>query len=132
MTVGFMSVFAIILGERVEEEVGEFLLAPMIVIGLFSCVYWHWTDDLRLYILVQFVPLIAIPVLTYISPAKYSETHWQLIALGFYALAKMTEAFDKQIFSFTSETISGHTLKHLAASAVPVCLAHMVLVRQHL
>jgi hypothetical protein len=36
---------------------------------------------------------------------------------GFYVLAKIFETADRQIFSSDQHTISGHTLKHLAAGA---------------
>lgn len=54
MTLVFMGIFAPILGERK-------LLAPLILLGAGSVVYWRWTGDLRAYVLVQFVPCSPFP-----------------------------------------------------------------------
>ena len=48
------------------------VLLPLLVTGLASVVYWAQTDDLRPYVLVQGIPLIAIPVLIAAYPARYS------------------------------------------------------------
>jgi hypothetical protein len=43
----------------------------------------------------------------------------------FYALSRLTEAFDHQIFE-TLRILSGHTLKHIFAAAAACCLLLML------
>jgi hypothetical protein len=49
---------------------------------------------------------------------------------GFYVLAKIFETADRQIFSSDQHTISGHTLKHLAAGAAGFWILGMIRKRQ--
>lgn len=116
MTIGFMALFAALLGEYIGERLGKFLLAPLLLLGFSSVVYWHWFDDLRFYIWVQLIPLLTIPVIMLLYRPKYSHQWMLLAALGFYALAKITELSDEQIFALSQNLISGHTIKHLLSA----------------
>ena len=74
MTVAFMSFFSAIIAERISLKFGLYSLMPFILLGIASIVYWHVTElhghgDLRPYALVQFYPMLAIPMtLIYCSP----------------------------------------------------------------
>lgn len=116
MAISFMAILAIAIEERVDAKAGAILLWPLIAIGVFSLLLWRWTGDLRLYGWVQFFPAIALLLLFLLSPPKYSDTSFWLIAAALYALAKVFEFYDKVIYSAGS-IVSGHTLKHLAAAA---------------
>lgn len=111
MTVCFMALFSIILGEHIGGS--EWMLWPLLMLGIASVFYWQFTDDLRPYILVQFYPLLVIPFLLHRS--EFSKGH--LVAgLIWYALAKIAEYLDHSIWTWTNHRVSGHTIKHLLAS----------------
>jgi Ceramidase len=116
MTLCFMAILATAVEERVDARVGVVLLWPLLAIRVFSLLLWHWTDDLRLYIWVQFFPCLALPLLFLLFPPKYTGTSYWVIAAALYALAKLLEFYDGAIYSAGS-ILSGHTLKHLAAAA---------------
>ena len=97
MTLAFMAVFAIMLEERLGRGIGEATLVPLLVVGCASVVYWDRTDDLRPYILVQVVPLAAIPLLIYFYPARYTGASYELWGLIWYGIAKVVEALDIQV-----------------------------------
>ena len=80
--------------------------------------------DLRAYGLVQFYSLVAIAVMLWRQPARYTLGYLYWIALSFYGLAKLLELTDAPIFELT-EVVSGHTLKHVAAalSAAGFCIS---------
>jgi len=120
MTVSFMSLYAIILAEYVSVELGRRLLYPLLLLGCASVFYWHYTEgqgagDLRFYFLVQYLPLITIPViLLFLKPAfSHGSSYWWLILS--YVAAKVFEHFDAEVFDALF-LISGHTLKHLVAA----------------
>lgn len=120
MTLAFMALIAIIIAEYLSVNLGKRLLYPLLMVGGSSVLYWHYTEsigagDLRLYILVQFLPLIAIPlILLFMKPTfTYGNSYWWL--LGTYMIAKVFEHFDKFIFEVLT-ALSGHTLKHLIAA----------------
>jgi len=121
MTLAFMSLFAVIVSEFVNERRGAMLLIPLLVVGVFSVFYWQWTEsngvgDLRLYALVQFLPMVIIPVVLLVYPSRFSHlsAYWWLLMA--YLLAKLFEYFDVQIYSFLGGVISGHSLKHAIAA----------------
>lgn len=130
MTLGFMGLVCAIIAERISVRLGLALLGPLLVASVGSVFYWQWTDDLRLYAFVQFYPAILIPLILWLYPARYTG----LRELGFAALgyvaAKILEAADRPVFEFTRGTISGHTLKHLAAAWGVWWLLRMLQVRK--
>lgn len=119
MTIVFMSFFTLIIADRVGERVGKFALVPLLALGIFSVWYWIHTEslgrgDLRLYGLIQFYPILIIPIMVYLFPGK--PIHKQLVwILSLYILAKLFEHFDVQVFSLL-EWISGHSIKHVVAA----------------
>lgn len=115
MTVVFMSLLASTIGERVSAQAGARLLAPLILFGAASVLYWHSSGDLRPYCLVQFGSLLAVPLLIAVFPPRYSGSGRLWLVLAFYTLAKMAELLDRDIASVI--TTGGHPWKHLAAAA---------------
>jgi hypothetical protein len=136
MALAFMALFDALLGERLGSAVGRFLLVPLVLLGLASVLYWHWTEqqgrgDLRLYYLVQFYPLLAIPLLMFLFPPRYTGAGWLFAALGWYVLAKFLEhPFDRDVYNLLHHVVSGHTLKHLAAAAGAWALLRMLQTRR--
>jgi hypothetical protein len=116
MTIGFMGLFAAVLGEYISERLGAFLLVPALLLGFSSVVYWHLFDDLRFYIWVQTVSLLIIPIVMILYRPRYSHQWMLLAALGWYALAKVSEVFDKEIFGLSQNLVSGHTIKHILSA----------------
>jgi hypothetical protein len=115
MTFAFMAILANVIEERIDQRVGQLLLWPLVAIGVLSLLIWMRVDDLRLYVWVQFFPCIALPLMFWLFPAKYSGTYYWFIAAGFYALAKVLEHYDAKIYAALG-IMSGHPLKHLAAA----------------
>jgi hypothetical protein len=67
MTIAFMSLFALIISEFIDIKIGAILLIPLLILGVLSVLYWQWTEsngvgDLRFYALVQFLPIVMIPI----------------------------------------------------------------------
>ncbi|KAG0578880.1 hypothetical protein KC19_4G056400 [Ceratodon purpureus] len=120
MTVGFASVMAVFIIERIDETTGRASIFPLLIAGAGSVAYWRFANDLRIYALVQFVPCFAIPAMAILLPPKYSHSHYWLWAAGWYLLAKIQEALDMKFYRWTHFLVSGHTLKHLSAAMVPV------------
>jgi hypothetical protein len=96
------------------------------VIGLtmfaFASVAWWYvgqlggSGDLRPYLLLQAAPLVLIPLWQAIHGASRGDRLWFGFALVLYVLAKIAEVHDHEIQS-TLGWITGHTVKHLLASA---------------
>jgi hypothetical protein len=115
MTLCFMGILTVVIEERVSARLGAALLWPLVATGLFSLLLWRWTGDLRLYGWVQFFPGLALLLLFWLFPPKYTGTFYWAIAAALYALAKLFEFYDHAIHS--NFILSGHTLKHLFGAA---------------
>jgi hypothetical protein len=133
MTIGFMALLAAVISERVDAQLGTRLLAPLIVVGIASVVYWRWTglrghDDLRFYGLVQFGSIAAIVLLAGLSPSRYTRGADLFIIAGLYGFAKLFEWLDEPIFALDN-VVSGHTLKHLVAALACFWVIRMLRLR---
>lgn len=123
MTFAFMALFAMVIADRVSERLASQLLWPLLIAGIASVGYWYWSEsqrqgDLRAYALVQFLPILLIPLLLLLYPGKRMNAAYLWGTLAMYLLAKLAEHFDANIYAATG-SISGHSIKHvLAAVAV--------------
>ena len=120
MTIVFMALFSVVIGEYVCEQSGRRLLIPLLAIGALSVFYWQYTEaggagDLRPYALVQFLPIAMIPVILLSYPPAFDLKwmYWSMIVL--YAFSKLFEYFDYTVFDL-GHVLSGHTIKHLVAA----------------
>ena len=120
MTIAFMALFAVVIGEYVCEQSGRRLLIPLLSVGALSVFYWQYTEaggagDLRPYALVQFLPIALIPVilLLYRPTFDLKWLYWGMIML--YAFSKLFEYFDYTVFDL-GQILSGHTIKHVVAA----------------
>lgn len=128
MTIAFMGLFVALLSEYLEKRLGKVLLLPALLLGLASVLYWYKFDDLRLYIWVQLIPLLTVPVVMALFRPRYSHQWMLLLALGSYILAKVTETYDREIFNLTQQFIGGHSIKHLLAAAG--CFSVLVMLKK--
>jgi len=130
MTVAFMGLWAAILGEYVSERLGRILLAPAVLAGLFSVLYWHWSGDLRFYVWIQLISLVTVPLAMVLFRPRYTHQWLLLAALALYGVAKASEMYDREVFGLTRQLFSGHTLKHLLAASGCLVVLLMLAWRQ--
>jgi len=133
MTIAFAGFFSSVISELINRKAAIVLLFPLLIVGMGSVFYWDWSEaqaegDLRLYALVQFLPIILISFMLFLYklPGKYLRYIMGLMI--FYLISKLFEFFDLKIFNFL-HFISGHTLKHLFAAAGICSVLRMLYVR---
>jgi hypothetical protein len=122
----FTSLLAWVIGDRIDERIGVASTLPLTVCGLLSVWYWQHTEsigrgDLRPYAVAQFYPPLGILLLLLLFPRRGPSQWLWLAALGSYAVAKWAELGDAAVYAATG-WVSGHTLKHLAATVSAYCL----------
>ena len=120
MTFAFMALFSIIIGEFISSQLGKLVLWPLVIFGVFSVFYWHNTEsngegDLRLYLLVQFLPLLLIPLILLLFKQSFTRTSGYWLLLLAYVFAKVFEYFDEAVQN-SFFILSGHSIKHLIAA----------------
>ena len=120
MTLAFMSFFSVVIAERLSLPLARRIFPLLLIAGIATIIYWHYSEaagngDLRPYALVQFLPLLLIPLILLMFPSQFTRSSdiWWFLAL--YLIAKVFELLDQQFFAWLG-LISGHSLKHIAAS----------------
>jgi len=119
MTISFMAFFSFILSFHLNRRQGMVALWPLLFIGMSSVFYWSYTEaigfgDLRFYAVVQFLPIILIPLIVSLFPTTSYQQKYTWLILGLYIASKLAENVDADIHHMLD--ISGHTIKHIIAA----------------
>jgi hypothetical protein len=129
MTVVFMGLVSSQVVDRVSIRAGLMLLAPMLVVGAASVVYWQMSEragqgDMLPYVIVQGYTIVVLLLIAVLYPSRYTKASALYYVFAWYVLGKVLESFDDEIYAL-GHIASGHTLKHLAAAAsgLVVCWA---------
>jgi hypothetical protein len=134
MTIAFMSFFSAVISDHIHERLGYYLLLPLGVVGLASVLYWHFTEqnavgDLRAYALVQFLPILLIPMILILYDSSYTRSRDVYGILLFYILAKIFEHFDREVYEILG-SLSGHSIKHLMSAFATYWVLRMLKLRE--
>lgn len=134
MTLAFMGLVSAMISERVSVAAGFYLLPLLSLLGVGTVVVWWYSEvrgagDLRFYAMLQVYAVLILPVLLLLPP-RYTRSGDFGVVFGFYVLAKVFETADRGIFLVDQHTISGHTLKHLAAGAAGFWILGMLRKRE--
>ena len=133
MSIAFMAFVSVVVSDRIQQTAGNgWLLILLVVLGMLSLLYWYYTEmqghgDLRFYAFVQFYPILLLPVVLWLFPDyRYTMGRYLAWVIVWYALSKIMEHFDREIFDLMNHTVSGHTMKHLAAAAGSLVVLRML------
>jgi hypothetical protein len=90
-----------------------------VIIGVATVLYWAWTEtrgvgDLRPYGLVQFLPVVLMPLMLLLFPGNTRSAKWLWWTFAGYIVAKLAEQCDGSIHNAVG--LSGHSIKHLVSS----------------
>ena len=142
MVVSFAGVLGLAAAHKVSERAGWWTGWLVLVAGPFAVWWWTVSGNVAPYAVLQFGGMALLVLILFwrdeatgaapsgaASAATGGTTaatpsagpNWGLL-IGAYALAKVFEAGDAQIWELTARLISGHTLKHLAAALVAVAV----------
>uniref|UniRef100_A0A0E0JF78 Pentatricopeptide repeat-containing protein n=1 Tax=Oryza punctata TaxID=4537 RepID=A0A0E0JF78_ORYPU len=120
------------------EALGWFLFYAGNVAAAFGSAYYHlkpdddrliWDrvlDDMRLWVVLNSAPCIAIPAMLFLFPPKYTHSRFWFLATGFYLLARFEGLADRKVYSVNRYFISGHSLEHLCFAMVTLILTVML------
>jgi len=130
MAVAFMALICAQVTDRVSVRAGLRLLAPLVLVGVASVLYWRMTEragagNVIPYAVLQAWSVLVLVFIAALYRSRYSHAtaiYWVFVV---YLAAKIFESFDRGIYELTG-FISGHTLKHLAAGVGGLIVARMI------
>jgi hypothetical protein len=130
MTIAFMSLIASQVVERISVRSGIAVLAPMLLVGAASVVYWRVTEQAGAgnvipYAILQGYCVVILLMLALLFPSRYTRERDIYWVFACYVIAKLLEAVDAHIYA-AGNLMSGHTLKHLAAGAAGIVVCGML------
>jgi hypothetical protein len=134
MTIAFMALVASQVVDRIDIRAGLALLAPMLVLGVASVIYWRVTEragagNVVPYGVLQAYSVVVLLLMALLTPSRYTRGRDVFWVFGWYVLSKILEALDAQVLEF-GDVVSGHTLKHLAAAMSGVAVISMLARRE--
>ncbi|MEO8023969.1 hypothetical protein [Polaromonas sp.] len=133
MVLAFAGLLGLAAWQGISARAGVVLAAAVLVLGPVSVQVWAMSGNLLPWGVLQFGGMGLIVGLACLrTQTAGGQLHhglpirWSLL-IALYALAKVLELGDHQVFEWTGHIISGHSLKHIVAScaAWPVVAALM-------
>jgi hypothetical protein len=124
MTLSFMAFLCVVWGEHISPKMSLKMVWPLAAVGLSSVIYWYVTQihgygDLRPYGMVQFLPMLLLPLILLLYPSRLAGVYFIWGVLLATGISKLFEALDGPVYTALN-MISGHSLKHLAAAGAPI------------
>lgn len=129
----FAALLSAVIAERCSIRAGLLLLLPLAAAGAGTVWYWLWSEALGSgnvlpYFAFQVYALLAILLLMYFFPPRYSRSADLYCAVLLYGAALAAELLDRRIYAF-GQLIGGHTLKHLLAALAVYQVVRMLRLR---
>ena len=120
-------------GDTHRQRSPQIEIFGLSLLAVGSVGWWYVTElsgqgDLRPYLLLQCLPLILIPLWQSINRSPRGERIGFGVAILLYILAKGAELHDHEVLTALG-WISGHTLKHLLATAAAATLVGCLISR---
>jgi Ceramidase len=131
MTIVFTSFFALIYSWCFNAKMGFKIWLVSFVAGIYSVFYWQYTEhelrgDLRLYAIVQFLPIVLIAIIVATNFKKHTFLLKPICMIVlWYVIAKLLEHYDNCLFK-TTNFLGGHPIKHVAAAVATFYIYKMV------
>lgn len=135
ITIAFMALLSAQIVDRISVRLGLALLAPLLLVGAASVYYWLATERMGAgnvlpYGVLQGYSVVVLVLLALLKPSRYTRGNDVYYMFAWYALSKVFETFDAQVFAL-GNFVSGHTLKHLAAAVPGFVACYMLSRRTH-
>lgn len=122
----FVMLAAGVLAERVDLRFGRtgvlLAFAGLVTLAAIGVALGGWSD-LRPFLWIEVLPILLIPAGAVSLPGPYTRSVDWIVMLAAFALAKLADIADAEIYSALG-WISGHSLMHLGMAAVTGWMAY--------
>ncbi|CAN5190618.1 hypothetical protein BH11PSE11_BH11PSE11_25160 [soil metagenome] len=120
MVITFSGVLGMIAAQRISPRAGWWLGFATLLLGPCSVLHWVWSGTIGPYAILQFGGMGLVIWMLFLRGEGGGPRWAALIAA--YALAKVLESMDAEVFALTGQLVSGHSLKHLVAACAALAV----------
>lgn len=116
MSVAFAGILGMAVCNRVSERAAQ-VTAYTVLIAAPMCL-WNWqaTGNLLPWSVLQGGGMLIVLTLACLAPVDGQKRMPLVAVIVWYVVAKLLELGDAQVYAWSGELVSGHSLKHVAAA----------------
>ena len=124
MVLAFAGLLGLAVAGRISHRAGVAIAVATLLFGPLSIWYWLSSGNVLPWLVIQFGGMALILVMAFIKPSQGTlAVRWGMV-VAVYFLAKLLELGDHEIYAWTGELVSGHSLKHLVAGVAAWPVLH--------
>lgn len=125
MVVAVAGLLGLAVAGRISHKAGAWTATAVLLLGPLSVWFWFTSGNVLPWLVIQLGGMALIAWMAVIKPVPGAfAVRWDLV-VAMYAIAKLLELADHQVYELTLQAVSGQSLKHIVASfaAWPVIAA---------
>ncbi len=131
MVVAFAGLLGLVAAGRISARAGTVLALAVLALGSTSVAVWASSGNLLPWVVLQLGGMAMVLWLASRTPLPGAlPVRWGAV-IFIYALAKLLEQGDHQVYELFGHVISGHSLKHLLASLAAWPVYSAIHARRH-
>ena len=116
MVIAFAGLMGLAIAGRISHRAGAWAAGAVLLLGPLSVWFWLASGNVLPWLVIQFGGMGLMLWIAAMKPLSGAfAVRWGAV-VAIYAVAKLLELADHQIYDLTSHIVSGHSLKHLVAS----------------
>ena len=121
MTIVLQASLALVMANRFGTALGEKFLCVLLPLGVLSVVWWATFGDLLPYLVVRVGAGVCVMVVL-LRGFAWRTDRWFVVALALDPMLTWFERHDSDVFWWTQQLVSGHTVKHVLAGTALACV----------
>ena len=125
MVLAFAGLLGVAVASHISARAGAATALAVLLLGPFSVSFWFTTGNLSPWGVLQFGVMALMLGMAWRKPLAPALVVCLGVLILIYAIAKVLELTDSQVFELTGHLVSGHSLEHIvsAFAAWPVISA---------
>ncbi len=121
MTIVLQASLALVIANRFGMALGEKFLRVLLPLGVLSVIWWVARGDLLPYLVIRIGAGLCVMVVLLFG-FSWRADRWFVLALALDPVLTWFEHHDSDMFWWTLQLVSGHTVKHVLAGVALACV----------
>lgn len=121
MTIVLQASLALVIANRFGTALGEKFLRVLLPLGVLSVTWWASAGDLLPYLVIRIGAGLCV-IVVLLRRFSWRADRWFVVALALDPALTWFEHHDSDVFWWTQQVFSGHTVKHVLAGVALSCV----------